>query len=121
MNQHSQNRDVQSRQMHYSPNLTGVLENAMTQRRVLHLEYESREKGQSVREVEPMALMYKDNRKHLIAWCRLRKDYRAFRLDRINLVYLTKEEFLWRPDFNKEKFEASFDALSNQSERGDDY
>ena len=120
MNQHSHNREGQNKQMHYSPNLIGVLENAMTLRRVLHLEYESREKGYSVREVEPMALMYNNNRKHLIAWCRMRKDYRAFRLDRINLVYLKKEEFIWRPDFNKEQFVESFDALSNQSERRSD-
>lgn len=110
-----------NKQMYFSPNLLATIENAMNQRVVLHLEYESREKGKSVREVEPMAMMFKDNRRHLIAYCRMRQDYRAFRLDRILLTYLTKEEFLLRPDFNKASFEESFEALSNQHQESNDY
>lgn len=107
--------------MYFSPNLLATIENAMNRRKILHLVYESREKGQSVRDVEPMALMFKDNRRHLIAYCRMRQDYRAFRLDRILLAYLTKEEFLTRPDFNKAAFEESFEALSNQHDSKNDY
>ena len=107
--------------MYFSPNLLGTIDNAIGKKRVLHLEYESREKGQSSRDVEPMALMVKANKKHLIAYCRMRGDYRAFRLDRINIAYITKEDFLPRPDFNKAEFEEAFDAGSNQREQEGDY
>ncbi|MEO6849442.1 MAG: WYL domain-containing protein, partial [Mucilaginibacter sp.] len=34
-----------------------------------------------------------ENHWHLIAWCRLRKDYRDFRLDRITNISLLNEQF----------------------------
>jgi predicted DNA-binding transcriptional regulator YafY len=43
--------------------------------------------------IEPVGVFYQDNYWHLIAWCRLREDYRDFRLDRISNISLTKERF----------------------------
>jgi predicted DNA-binding transcriptional regulator YafY len=43
--------------------------------------------------IEPVGVFYQDNYWHLIAWCRLRQDYRDFRLDRISNIYLTGERF----------------------------
>lgn len=48
---------------------------------------------QSDREVEPMGVFFLENFWHLIAWCRLRKDYRDFRIDRISSIRLTDEIF----------------------------
>ncbi len=43
--------------------------------------------------IEPVGVFYQDNYWHLIAWCRLREDYREFRLDRISNISLTSERF----------------------------
>ena len=43
--------------------------------------------------IEPVGVFYQDNYWHLIGWCRLREDYRDFRLDRISNISLTGERF----------------------------
>lgn len=93
---------VQKKQMHYSPNLLSTVNNGVDNCKVATLEYDSHEKGVSFRDVEPMAVVYKDHKRHLIAWCRLRNDYRSFRLDRLNCVKLKKEVFNRREDFRIE-------------------
>lgn len=101
---HSRNA-AQKKQMHYSPNLLSTVSNGIDNCKVAIIEYESHEKGVTIREVEPMAIVYKDRKRNLIAWCRLRNDYRSFRLDRLNGVKLKQEEFSRRQDFNVELFQ----------------
>lgn len=96
---------LQRKQMHYSPNLLSTINNAIDNTKVATIEYDSREKGVSTRDVEPMAIVYKDRKRHLVAWCRLRNDYRSFRLDRLNLVKIKQEEFMRRTDFRVEDFQ----------------
>lgn len=91
--------------MHYSPNLLSTINNAIDHCKLAVIEYDSREKGISVREIEPMAIVYKDRKRHLVAWCRLRNDYRSFRLDRLNLIKLEKGEFARRQDFKVDDFQ----------------
>ncbi|MBX2824892.1 MAG: YafY family transcriptional regulator [Gammaproteobacteria bacterium] len=45
------------------------------------------------RQIEPVGLYYYSHHWHLIAWCRLREDYRDFRLDRIRHLELLPETF----------------------------
>ncbi len=47
----------------------------------------------SSRIVEPVGLYFYAHHWHLIAWCRLREDYRDFRLDRIRQLALLSEQF----------------------------
>lgn len=96
---------AQNKQMHYSPNLLSTVSNSIDNHKVAVLEYDSFEKGVTFREVEPMALVYKDRKRSLIAWCRLRNDYRSFRLDRLNSIKLKQEEFSRRSDFNIDAFQ----------------
>jgi predicted DNA-binding transcriptional regulator YafY len=91
--------------MHYSPNLLSTINNAIDNSLVTTIEYDSREKGITVREIEPMAIVYKDRKRNLVGWCRLRNDYRSFRLDRLNLVKLHKDDFMRRQDFNIEEYQ----------------
>jgi predicted DNA-binding transcriptional regulator YafY len=44
---------------------------------------------QSERNIEPVGIFFLDGYWHLIAYCRLRKDYRDFRLDRIKKIQVT--------------------------------
>lgn len=47
----------------------------------------------SRREIEPVGIFYLDSYWHLIAYCRLRNDYRDFRLDRIKELNITDSKF----------------------------
>jgi predicted DNA-binding transcriptional regulator YafY len=107
---------VQRKQMHYSPNLLSTLNNAIDNNKVASIEYDSREKGVSTREVEPMAIVYKERKRHLVAWCRLRGDYRSFRLDRLNSIKLKQEEFSRRNDFRVEDFQDDATAPAYEEE-----
>lgn len=96
---------VQRKQMHYSPNLLSTVNNAIDNRLVAIIEYDSKDKGVSTREIEPMALVYKDRRRNLVAWCRLRGDYRSFRLDRLNMIKVKLEEFVRKENFNVNEYQ----------------
>lgn len=96
---------IQRKQMHYSPNLLSTINNGIDNCKTAVIEYDSREKGISVREIEPMAIVYKDRKRHLVAWCRLRNDYRSFRLDRLNCIKLKQESFARRQDFKIDDFQ----------------
>ena len=47
----------------------------------------------SFRKIEPCAIFSTENKWILIAWCHLRKDYRAFRIDRIQHFKILPEQF----------------------------
>ncbi len=96
---------IQRKQMHYSPNLLSTINNGIDNCKTAVIEYDSREKGVSIREIEPMAIVYKDRKRHLVAWCRLRNDYRSFRLDRLNCIKLKQEAFARRQDFRIDDFQ----------------
>ena len=71
-----------------------LLQQAAVQRKVIDLQYHSSSKEESTRrQVEPIGLLYYSTAWHLIAWCRLRKGYRDFRLSRMLKVFLLEEFF----------------------------
>jgi predicted DNA-binding transcriptional regulator YafY len=107
---------TQRKQMHYSPNLLSTINNAIDNHKVSEIEYDSREKGISVRNIEPLAIVYKDRKRHLVAFCRLRNDFRSFRLDRLNTIKLFNETFTVRPDFLIENFQDSQANVGNYAE-----
>ncbi|MDP4255335.1 MAG: YafY family protein [Bacteroidota bacterium] len=76
-------------------NLSAV-QQAIVQKKVLHLAYHagagSRE-AQTLRDVEPIGLWYYGSAWHMIAWCRLRKGYRDFRLSRMQRILIRDEVF----------------------------
>jgi predicted DNA-binding transcriptional regulator YafY len=71
-----------------------VLQQATVQKKVIDLQYHSSAKEETTRRcVEPIGLLYYSNAWHLIAWCRLRKGYRDFRLSRMIKVLTLEEIF----------------------------
>ena len=96
---------AQRKQMHYSPNLLSTVNNAIDNTLVAIIEYDSKDKGVTTREIEPMAVVYKDRKRNLVAWCRLRNDYRSFRLDRLNMIKVKQEDFVRRQNFKLEEFQ----------------
>jgi predicted DNA-binding transcriptional regulator YafY len=70
------------------------LQKALIDKRAVQIEYLSLYKeGPSKRLVEPIGLYYYSTGWHLIAWCRLRNDYRDFRINRISKLVLTDEPY----------------------------
>lgn len=65
------------------PRPPAVVEHAIVQRRVLRLDYVDKTGTPTAREVEPIAVLGVHPNWYVWAWCRLRDDVRAFRLDRI--------------------------------------
>lgn len=61
--------------------------------RVVEIDYLSVSNFQSQRKIEPFAVYTTKNNWILIAFCRQKSDFRAFRLDRIQNIRLTEEKF----------------------------
>jgi predicted DNA-binding transcriptional regulator YafY len=75
-------------------NYLSVLQLALTNCNLTKIEYHSPEKNQTTnRVIEPFAVYSTQENWLLIAFCRLRKDFRAFRLDRIQKLEITNDLF----------------------------
>lgn len=70
---------------------------ALADRKVLELEYGDKNETVTRRTVEPAGLLTIDDRWYLVAWCRLRAAYRAFRLDRMRTATASFESIPQRP------------------------
>lgn len=66
---------------------------AITNFRVTDITYSTENEIISHRKIEPLALYCYDQRWIVIGWCRLRKDFRSFRLDRIQHFKVLDETF----------------------------
>ncbi|MFK7744661.1 MAG: helix-turn-helix transcriptional regulator [Roseobacter sp.] len=55
--------------------------------------YQDAAGAETTRTVYPLGLVYLDNSNVLLAWCLLRKDFRTFRLDRMNALIRLEESF----------------------------
>jgi predicted DNA-binding transcriptional regulator YafY len=76
-------------ELHIQPILKAIANTA-----VVEIIYSSIEKNEiTQRKIEPVGIYYLGNHWHLIAFCRLRNDYRNFRTDRIENLICTDESF----------------------------
>lgn len=74
------------------------IQSALTNQFLIHLQYTAFYDGnQTNRIVEPMAIYHTQENWILVAWCRLRKDFRDFRLDRIDELIVSTAHFESRP------------------------
>jgi predicted DNA-binding transcriptional regulator YafY len=71
-----------------------TLLNSIAQKKVITIDYfANHSQEHTKRDIEPIGIFYKDSYWHLIAFCRMRNDYRDFRIDRINRVVVTEKIF----------------------------
>jgi predicted DNA-binding transcriptional regulator YafY len=78
-----------------------LIQKALADRTVLRIAYRGSGAADALRrEIEPLGLTYYGDRWHLIAWCRLRKDYRDFRTDRIAAITASSEQFNPHEEFS---------------------
>ena len=81
------------------------IQQALAERRVLMLDYLGGARRELTRrQVEPLGLIYYADNWHLIAYCRLRRDLRDFRSDRIRSLRLLNEKFSGHADFSLPKY-----------------
>jgi predicted DNA-binding transcriptional regulator YafY len=84
-------------QMH--PNLVlnfeylSVLQNAITGKMIVEIEYKNLKEEVSKRQLEPIGLIFYAFNWHLIGWCHARKDYRDFKVARISRLRNTDMPF----------------------------
>lgn len=78
---------------------------AIQERRVCVVRYASEPGGApSTRAIEPLAVVNTRGALGLLAWCRLRRDLRTFRVDRIAAIALAAEHFADHPGLALERF-----------------
>jgi predicted DNA-binding transcriptional regulator YafY len=81
------------------------LQRALAERCVLALDYQGAQRREITRrDVEPLGLVYYSDNWHLIAWCRLRRDVRDFRTDRIRKLEMRDERFVGHTDFSLKRY-----------------
>ncbi|MFD0853817.1 helix-turn-helix transcriptional regulator, partial [Actinomadura adrarensis] len=74
-----------------------VLEQAITERRVVRLGYVDAAGAETERDVEPVSFTGGERNWYLMGWCRLRGDSRVFRIDRVRRATLLDEKAPDRP------------------------
>jgi predicted DNA-binding transcriptional regulator YafY len=82
-----------------------LIQKALADRTLLRISYRASGRADAVRrDIEPLGLTYYAERWHLIAWCRLRQDYRDFRTDRVEGIVPSSAQFEPHPDFSLTEF-----------------
>ncbi len=70
-----------------------ILQNAISAKCIIEIDYKNNKSEVSTREVEPIGLIFYAFSWHLIAWCHLRKEYRDFKVNNIRGVRTTDIPF----------------------------
>ncbi len=93
-----------------------IIQSALTNFNVIQLDYQSpKEVENTTRLVEPFALYNSlEENWMLVAWCRLRKDFRVFRLDRMLKMNVLDEKF----EKHKITFQEWIDENKNLKKKG---
>ena len=77
------------------------IQQAVVSRRVLRMTYHSRTSGgETAREVEPLGVTFHGGAWYVVGWCRLRKAFRYFKLERVQTLEVLPERFAPRPEFS---------------------
>ncbi len=77
----------------FTPKLLDAAQEACAKKQVLLIEYANFQGVESERIIEPIGITFYSQQWHLIAYCRLRSDYRDFVLTRINKLEKLPENF----------------------------
>lgn len=82
-----------NKSVRHPSNSLSIIQQAITDLRVLEIQYTKVTNEFSKRRIEPLGVYFTNNTWIMIAYCRLRKDYREFRTDRIVNIIETQELF----------------------------
>ena len=74
------------------------IQQAVLSRRVVSMRYRARDGRETQRQIEPVGVVYYGDAWYLVAWCRLRGEYRHFRLERVLEMQVLPERFAPRSE-----------------------
>ena len=94
---------------HKTSNYLMRIQSAITNFEVLNIDYHSLDEKSSNRDIEPFALYSTQEKWLLIAYCRLRKAFRVFRIDLIQKITHTHQHFESH-NMTLEEYYKSYDA-----------
>ncbi len=84
------------RRFHERPKITvdvAELRAAAREETAVDIRYSDEKGARTARRVLPLSIVFMDQVLVLLAWCQLRRDYRAFRVDRIRRLQVSDESF----------------------------
>jgi len=73
------------------PNLMQTILSSINDKHIIEIQYTNADENKSKRLLEAVGITYSHPNWYLSAWCHLRKDYRMFRLDRIDHIQTTAD------------------------------
>jgi len=76
------------------------IERAINDRTQLLIDYETIERGLTRRTVEPYFIIFRGRAFYFVAFCRLRNDFRTFRIDRVNRLRHPGDRFARKKGIN---------------------
>jgi predicted DNA-binding transcriptional regulator YafY len=91
------------------------IQQALVSKQVLELDYQAGYGAPPTqRLVEPIGLCNYHRRWHLFAWCRLRTEYRDFRLDRIKNLKILEENYKGKQHISLEEFISQMNVITGE-------
>ncbi len=92
------------------------IQQALVSKQVLEIDYQAGYGAPATqRMVEPIGLCNYSRRWHLFAWCRLRSEYRDFRLDRIRDLRISTENFKGKQHISMDEFIRQINVISDKA------
>jgi len=82
----------------------GQVEAAINDQRCLDMDYETIEHGLVHRVVEPYFIVFRGHAFYFVAYCRLRQDFRTFRVDRVRHLAASQEHFVRQKDISADTY-----------------
>ncbi|MBT1702241.1 helix-turn-helix transcriptional regulator [Chryseosolibacter indicus] len=105
------------KQEDYPNEYMAEIQNAISKKNVMRVEYLSTKEERTTREIEPIGIVHYSGRWHLIGWCRLRNGYRDFRVDLIQSLKNTGASFDSRNLFTLQEYFQSLTAAHQEMEK----
>lgn len=85
-------------------NVIATIQTAICNKKVISVQYLASDRQEPEnRLIEPISMGFYEQNWYLIAFCRLRNEYRNFRLDRIKSIFLEEKEFCQRHSYSVEQ------------------
>lgn len=92
------------------------IQQALVSKSVLEIDYQAGYGAPPTKRlIEPIGLCNYSRRWHLFAWCRLRNEYRDFRLDRINNLRICTETFKGKQHLTMDDFIKQMNVISEKA------
>jgi len=80
------------------------IQNAILEKSNLRISYIDNNNNKTLREIEPLGLIFYTNQWHLLAWCNSRQDYRDFKVKSINQLSTSSKHFTKEHSFTIQEY-----------------